>query len=358
MNRKTSPNEEPHVLDEPERYELYERPRYRFELDRRDFFKILGAGIVVCFAVTQADAYQQSGRRRRGGRRSGRSVTQELGAWLHINEAGEVTAFTGKVEIGQNARTSLTQAVAEELRLPIESIRLVMADTDLTPFDMGTSGSGTTPRMAPQLRRAAATARELLIDMAAKRLSVDRGSLAVTDGKVVHAAEQAGTDVRRAGQGQAFHQDGRFRHARHAGCKVEDRGHLGSQGRSPRDRDRQASIRFRRSAAGNAVWENPAAAKSQGVPEIGEPQGGPGRQRRHGRSRRRFHRRGGPHAAVGRTGPRCHSGGMDVAVATRFRPAFVRGSRKNQMATVSASGADRTTAAGRWRPAWRRQTTR
>ena len=72
-------------------------------------------------------------------------MPKELGAWLHINEAGEVTAFSGKVEIGQNARTSLTQAVAEELRLPIAAIRFVMADTDLTPFDAGTFGSGTTP---------------------------------------------------------------------------------------------------------------------------------------------------------------------------------------------------------------------
>jgi isoquinoline 1-oxidoreductase len=172
-------------LAEPERYELYAEPRYQFELDRRDFFKILGAGIVVCFAVCESDAYQEP--RRRRSRRGGRAVPQELGAWLHINEAGEVTAYTGKVEIGQNARTSLTQAVAEELRLSVEPIRLVMADTDLTPFDMGTSGSGTTPRMAPQLRRVAATARELLIDMAAERLSVERGTLTVSDGKVMHA---------------------------------------------------------------------------------------------------------------------------------------------------------------------------
>jgi nicotinate dehydrogenase subunit B len=189
MNRKASPDE---TLDSPielERYEFFESPRYQFELDRRVFFKILGAGIVVCFAVRKADAQQQQGRRRRGGGRGfGRAMPKELGAWLHINEAGEVTAFSGKVEIGQNARTSLSQAVAEELRLPIAAIRFVMADTDLTPFDAGTFGSGTTPRMAPQLRRVAGTARELLIDMAAKRLAVDRATLKVSDGKVEHSA--------------------------------------------------------------------------------------------------------------------------------------------------------------------------
>ena len=107
-NRSTVPDPRSRrPLDEPERYELQEGPRYRFELDRRDFFKVLGAGIVVCFVTGEADAYQERGRRRRagrgGGRGGGRSVPQELGAWLHINEAGQVTAFTGKVEIGQNA---------------------------------------------------------------------------------------------------------------------------------------------------------------------------------------------------------------------------------------------------------------
>ena len=80
-----------------------------------------------------------------------------------------MTVFTGKVEIGQNIRTSLTQTVADELRVPLSGIALVMADTDLTPFDQGTFGSRTTPTMAPQLAKAAATAREMLIDLAAAR---------------------------------------------------------------------------------------------------------------------------------------------------------------------------------------------
>ena len=81
-----------------------------------------------------------------------------------------VTVYTGKVEVGQNIRTSLTQAVAEELRAPLTSIRMVMGDTDLTPFDAGTFGSRTTPTMSPQLRKAAAAAREMLIDLAAEQL--------------------------------------------------------------------------------------------------------------------------------------------------------------------------------------------
>lgn len=174
------------LLLEPERYELREEPRYRFEVDRRDFLKTLGGGIVICLVAGVAKA-QRPARRGGGGRGGrGRSAPQELQAWLHINESGEVTACTGKVEIGQNIRTSLTQAVAEELRLSPARIRLIMADTDLVPYDFGTAGSMTTRMMSPQLRRAAATVRELLLDLAAKVLAVDRGSLTVVDGNVLH----------------------------------------------------------------------------------------------------------------------------------------------------------------------------
>src|SRR5262249_33608131 len=112
-------------------------------------------------------------------------VAQEIGAWLHIGKDGQITVFTGKAEVGQNIRTSLTQVVAEELRVAPTAIRLVMADTRLTPFDMGTFGSGTTPRMATQLRRVGAAARELLLDLAAEQGKLDRRSLVVTEGKVL-----------------------------------------------------------------------------------------------------------------------------------------------------------------------------
>ena len=116
---------------------------------------------------------------------AGRRRRREVGAWLHIGEDGAVTVYTGKVEIGQNIRTSLTQVVAEELRTPVERIRLVMADTALMPYDIGTFGSSTTPQMASQLRRVAAAAREVLLDLAAEQGKVDALRLTVKDGKVV-----------------------------------------------------------------------------------------------------------------------------------------------------------------------------
>jgi isoquinoline 1-oxidoreductase len=103
---------------------------------------------------------------------------------LRIAEDGRVTVYTGKVEVGQGSRTELTQVAAEELRVPPDRIRMVMADTDLVPDDGGTSGSRTTPATVPQVRRAAAAAREMLRERAAARWGVPPGDLEAADGRV------------------------------------------------------------------------------------------------------------------------------------------------------------------------------
>jgi isoquinoline 1-oxidoreductase len=172
---------EPHeILLAPERYELTAGPPYHFawgELARRDFFKVLGGGVLVVMMLTDAVVpHESSGNQRPG----------EIGAWLHIGADGTITAYTGKVEVGQDIRTSLTQAVAEELHTPTASIKLVMGDTDLTPFDMGTFGSRTTPDMHVRLRQAAAAARETLLDLAAAHLQVERSALVAVNGTITH----------------------------------------------------------------------------------------------------------------------------------------------------------------------------
>ncbi|MBI4601643.1 MAG: xanthine dehydrogenase family protein molybdopterin-binding subunit [Planctomycetes bacterium] len=167
---------------EPERYELFERHPWSGRITRRRALEALGGGIAVFLAITGLPA-QEARRGRRGGGGRG-SVPAEIGAWLHIGEDGAVTVFSGKVEVGQGIRTSLAQAVADELRVPLESVRLVLADTARVPFDGGTSGSRTTPGMAPQLRRAAAAAREMLLDLAAESLQAERAALRVAAGRV------------------------------------------------------------------------------------------------------------------------------------------------------------------------------
>jgi len=168
---------------EVERYELVEDPRYRFAFDRRDFIKTLGGGLLVLLVTPRLEG-QESGRARGSDDR----LPVDVNAWLHIADTGAVTAFTGKVEVGQNIRTSLTQAVAEELHVPLESISLVMGDTSRVPFDMGTFGSRTTPTMNLQLRRAAAAARHALTTRAAERWQVTADGIDVVDGRVIHKA--------------------------------------------------------------------------------------------------------------------------------------------------------------------------
>ncbi len=179
----TEPELEPEL--EPERYELHAGPAFHFDIARRDFFKTAGGGVFIALALRGSLAQESGGGQRRG---QGGGMPKEIGAWLHIAEDGAVTVYTGKVEVGQNIRTSLAQVVAEELRVPMASIKMVMGDTDVTPYDAGTFGSLTTRMMSPQLRKAAAAAREVLIDFAAERGKVERGELVVADGRITHAA--------------------------------------------------------------------------------------------------------------------------------------------------------------------------
>jgi len=170
---------------EPERYELHATPTYNFNLDRRDFIKAFGLGILFIVPTTRAHA-QQRDQAESGRGRFGNNLPQDINAWIHIDEAGKVTVLTGKVEFGQNIRTSLTQAVADELHVPMSSIQMVMGDTELVPFDLGTFGSRTTPTMAPQLRRAAAAAREMLIAMAAEQLRLPPNDLRLVGARFVN----------------------------------------------------------------------------------------------------------------------------------------------------------------------------
>jgi isoquinoline 1-oxidoreductase len=164
-------------VDELARQEIVDR-LHCFQLDRREFLKLCGGGLLVCLTGFHSEA-QESGRSFRE-----HALPQEINAWLHIDENGRITVFTGKVEIGQNIRTSLAQLVAEELHAPFDSITMVMGDTDLVPWDMGTFGSRSTPTMGPQLRNMAAAARQVLVETAARRWDVNPATLTAESGKI------------------------------------------------------------------------------------------------------------------------------------------------------------------------------
>ena len=155
-----------------------------FDVDRRKFLQLLGGGLLVC-AGTRVVRGQESGRAR-----GDREPPKQMSAWLYIGSDGKVTVFTGKVEMGQNIRTSLAQQVAEELKCSLEAITIVMGDTLRVPWDAGTFGSRTTPTMGRQLRAVAATAREQLLDMAAEHWDVDRAVLSASGGRIMDASRR------------------------------------------------------------------------------------------------------------------------------------------------------------------------
>jgi nicotinate dehydrogenase subunit B len=110
-----------------------------------------------------------------------------LEAWLGIAPDGQVTIFTGKVELGQGVLTALAQIAAEELDVALSTIRMVSGQTGLTPNEGFTSGSQSIESGGTALRFACAEARQLLLDQAAAKLAVPVTTLTAAAGVVIAA---------------------------------------------------------------------------------------------------------------------------------------------------------------------------
>jgi nicotinate dehydrogenase subunit B len=108
----------------------------------------------------------------------------EVDAFLAIDRSGRVTLYSGKVELGTGVSTALIQIVAEELDVPLARIALIDGDTSLTPAQGKTWGSLTIQVGGIQIRQAAATARQTLLQEAGKQLGVSAGDLIVEQGTV------------------------------------------------------------------------------------------------------------------------------------------------------------------------------
>jgi nicotinate dehydrogenase subunit B len=168
--------------DEESRSTTLRDPASRLSLDRREFVKLLGGGIIVVFGVEEPWLPGQESR--------GRGYPSDPNAYLRIGEDGRVAIYSGKIEMGQGVMTSLAQMAADELGVPLESIDMVMGDTDLCPYDSGTYGSMSTRFFGPALRAAAAEARAILVELASERLNVPAGQLAVQNGVVFAGADR------------------------------------------------------------------------------------------------------------------------------------------------------------------------
>ncbi|RLD69743.1 MAG: hypothetical protein DRI98_09790, partial [Bacteroidetes bacterium] len=149
-----------------------------FEVKRRDFFKLLGGGVVVYMSTHNPSELMALPLAQR------REVPKDYNAFLTIKEDGEVICHVGKIEMGQGPITSLPQQVADELDVPIESITMVMGDTGICSYDAGTWGSLTTREYSHYLRDACAEARAVLIEMASEYLDISNENLKIKDGVV------------------------------------------------------------------------------------------------------------------------------------------------------------------------------
>jgi isoquinoline 1-oxidoreductase len=155
---------------------------------RREFLARLGGGVVVFVTIgglaTAQEAFRTAGERPRP------SLPTDFNAFLRIGENGRVTCFTGKIEMGQGPITSLPQMLAEELEVSPDAVDMVMGDTDLCPWDMGTWGSMTTRFFGPALRTAAAEAKAVLLELAAESFQLPVSRLIAQDG-AIHDAQDS-----------------------------------------------------------------------------------------------------------------------------------------------------------------------
>ena len=154
---------------------------------RREFFKRAGGGILIFVALNDLLFGQEEAGRPRGGRPG---LPSDFNAFLRIGEDGRVTCLTGKIEMGQGPITSLPQMLAEELETPLDTVDIIMGDTDLCPWDMGTFGSMTTRMFGPALRAAAAEAKVVLLELAADSLKVPQAQLVAKDGVIFDQQNQ------------------------------------------------------------------------------------------------------------------------------------------------------------------------
>ena len=144
-------------------------------LSRRSFLKRIGGGLIIAVSISDFSVLEAA---------VAELMPADMNAYLRVGEDGMVTCFTGKIEMGQGVTTSLAQMMAEELDVTVETVKMVMGDTDLCPYDRGTWGSLTTRFFGPPLRAAAAEARAVLLTMAATSLNKPVDKLTVEDGVV------------------------------------------------------------------------------------------------------------------------------------------------------------------------------
>jgi nicotinate dehydrogenase subunit B len=164
-------------------------------IDRRGLLRG-GAGLLVSFALPRL-AHGAAGVGQGGAKPV---AVAEVDSFLAIGRDGSVTVYSGKVDLGTGVHTALAQIAADELDVDLDKVRLITGDTALTPDQGPTYGSLSVENGGQQIRQAAATARKVLIDLAAVRLQADAAALTTRGGRVAEGQRSVSYEELLAGK--------------------------------------------------------------------------------------------------------------------------------------------------------------
>jgi isoquinoline 1-oxidoreductase len=160
-------------------YEEITEEKKEYKISRRSFIKMTGGGILLYFTLGNLSLFDWEDNV------LAQQMPSDFNAYLKIGTDGRVTLFTGKIEMGQGVVTSLAQMLADELDVSLENVDIVMGDTDLCPWDMGTFGSMSTPVFGAELRKEGAKARKVLLEMGAEYLKTPVENLEIINGVIL-----------------------------------------------------------------------------------------------------------------------------------------------------------------------------
>lgn len=163
-------------------------------MKRRDFLKASGALVVSATMPWIAAPASAQGHTQPAAAAKPPLAPEELDSWVAIAPDGGVTAYYGKVDLGQGLEVAIAQVVAEELDVPFEKVSVIMGDTATSLNQGGASSALGIQAGAKPLRNAAAEARRILVDMASQQLDVPAARLTVNEG-VISSVDDAAKRV-------------------------------------------------------------------------------------------------------------------------------------------------------------------
>ena len=164
-------------------------------LTRRGLLKSGGA-LIVGFTLSAALPSRAPGQQAAApGGPGGAAGGPDVDSFIAIQADGTVTLLTSRVDIGTGLRMAYRQIAAEELGIPVERFGITEGDTAFTPDHGGTGGSTGIPRGGSDIRLAAATARQALLEMGAKQLNRPASELTIVSGEVQPIAGGPGVRV-------------------------------------------------------------------------------------------------------------------------------------------------------------------